>query len=168
MNTKDINLKILIQNYSSLEKVIQKRIKQISEHFCRECPSKCCKEEMCRESIESRFLYLVNKKQNDDYDFLNGWIGSSGCKLVYGRPLVCYEFFCEKILSDNNFRASNIQQIIREFISIGARAYGNTHLICVDDLKKMSKEKIVKINTKIEGLISKLADEHMRMGLESK
>lgn len=158
-NENDYNLPILFQNYLSLEKEIQKRTKQISEHFCKECPSKCCKEEMCRESIESKFLYILIKKQNVDYDRQKGWIGPSGCRLNYGRPLVCYEFFCERILRNNNFRASNIQQIIKEFISIGNRAYGNTHLICIDNLKTISIRKIAKINGEIKRLTNKLVNE---------
>jgi hypothetical protein len=164
MDGNDNKLPILFQKYSSLEKEIQKRTKEISEHFCKECPSKCCKEEMCRESIESKFLYILTEKQNVDYDRQKGWIGPSGCRLNYGRPLVCYEFFCERILSNNNFRASNIQQIIKEFISIGNRAYGNTHLICIDNLKTISRKKIVKINSKIGGLINKLANDSMQTG----
>jgi hypothetical protein len=162
MNGNDYKLPILFQKYLSLEKDIQKRTKQISEHFCKECTSKCCKEEMCRESIESKFLYILIEKQNVDYDRQKGWIGPSGCRLNYGRPLVCYEFFCERILFNNNFRASDIQQIIKEFISIGNRAYGNTHLICIDNLKTISKRKIVKINSKIKGLINKLANDPMQ------
>ena len=156
MNEYDYKLAILFHNYSSLEKEIQKRTKQISEYFCKKCSSTCCKEEICRESIESRFLHILIKKQNVDYDRQKGWIGPSGCSLNYGRPLVCYEFFCERILRNNNFRASNIQKIIKEFISIGNRAYGNTHLICIDNLKTISIRKIVKINCEIKGLINKL------------
>jgi len=164
MNRNNNKLPILFQKYSFLEKEIQKRTK-ISEHFCKECPAICCKEEMCSESIESKFLYMLIEKQNIDYDRQKGWLGPSGCRLNYGRPLVCYEFFCDRILSDKNFRASNTQQIIREFISIGSRAYGNTHLICIDNLRIIHRNKIKTINTKIEGLINRLVNNPIQTGL---
>jgi hypothetical protein len=77
----------------------------------------------------------------------------------YGKPLVCYEFFCEQILINKNFQASNIQQTIKEFILIGNRAYGNTHLICVDNLSSISPKKIFKISYQIGKLMEKLANE---------
>lgn len=164
MNGKDCKLLLTVfQTYSSLEKEIQKRTNQISSHFCNRCPSKCCKEEICRESVESTFLSILVEKQNIEYDRQNGWISPSGCRLNYGRPLVCYEFFCEDIVRSKNFQSSNIQRIIKEFISIGKRAYGNTHLICIDNLKTISQIKIAKINYKLKELMNKLAVHSMQM-----
>jgi len=152
----------LFQNYSSLEKEIQERTHQISNHFCNKCLSKCCKEKICRESIESTFLSILVEKQDVEYDRKSGWISPSGCRLNYGRPLVCYEFFCEEIVMSSNFQASNIQQIIKEFISIGKRAHRNTHLICVDNLRIISLKKIVEFNDKTVKLMSTLANQSMQ------
>ena len=149
-------LRILSKNYLSLEKEIQKRTHQLSNPYCTQCSTICCSEEMCRESIESPFLSILIQKQNMDYDPQNGWLSPIGCRLNYGRPLVCYEFFCQRILDSHNFRASNIQWIIKEFISIGNRAYGNTHLICIDNLKTISQKKMVKMNNKIKQLMNTL------------
>lgn len=102
---------------------------------------------------------MLAEKQSIDYDRQKGWIGPKGCRREYGRPLVCYEYFCDRILNSDNFRKSNILPIIKEFVSMGNKAYGNTHLICIYDLNIISKNKIVKINGKIEDLMNKLAND---------
>jgi hypothetical protein len=159
MNGKDINpIFSLFDTYISLEKEILKRVSEISKPFCFKCQTKCCEEKICRESVESKFLSSLIKFQNIQYDQKNGWISSQGCRLDYGRPLVCYEFFCDKILIEYNFHTLNIQQAIKEFINIGNRAYGNTHLICVDNLKKISTRKILEITNRTWNLVVKLAN----------
>jgi len=159
MSGKDFNpLSNLIYCYISLEKEILKRTNEISNTFCVKCPTKCCEEKICRESLESQFLGRLIKLQQIEYDEKNGWMSPHGCRLDYGRPLVCYAFFCEQILANNNFKASNIQQAVKEFTSIGNRAYGNTHLICVGNLSLISPQKIFKINNKILNLMEKIAD----------
>ena len=160
MNGKDFNpIFSLFDTYISLEKEILKRVSEISKPFCFKCQTTCCEEKICRESVESQFLSSLIKFQNIQYDQKNGWISSQGCRLDYGRPLVCYEFFCDKILIDKNFHTLNIQQAIKEFINIGNRAYGNTHLICVDNLSLISTRKILKISNHTWKLMEKLANQ---------
>ncbi len=159
MNEKDINpLLSLFHSYISIEKEILKRVRDISNTFCFKCPTNCCEEKICRESLESQFLSSLVKLQNIEYDPKNGWMGPYGCRLDYGRPLVCHEFFCEQVLVSKKIEASNIQQAVKEFISIGNRAYGNTHLICVDNLSLISPKKIFKISSQIWELMEKSAD----------
>jgi hypothetical protein len=158
MSGKDFNpLSSLIHSYISLEKEILKRVGDISNEFCLKCQTTCCDEKICRESVESIFLSRLIKLQNIQYDKKNGWMSPYGCRLDYGRPLVCYEFFCEQVLVNNNFKASNIQQTVKEFTSIGNRVYGKTHLICVDNLSLISPKKIIKINNQIIKLMENLA-----------
>ena len=160
MNGKDFNpLLSLFHSYISLEKEIVKKVSDISNTFCFKCPTKCCEEKICRESVESQFLSSLIKLQNIQYNKKNGWMSPYGCRLDYGRPLVCHEFFCEQILVSKNIQASNIQQAVKEFISIGNRAYGNTHLICVDNLSLISPKKIFKISNQIWKLMEKLANQ---------
>ncbi len=150
----------LFGRYAFLEKEIQKLIYQASGHFCSKCSSQCCKEEICRESIESSFLSILIKKQRIRYDAQNGWISPSGCRLHYGRPLVCYEFFCKDILKNYLFQTADIRKIINDFIAIGNKAHRNTHLICIDNLGIISSMKIEKINYKIGLVMKKIA--HIR------
>ena len=86
MNGNDYRLLLaLFQTYSSLEKEIQKRTNQTSNHFCSRCLSRCCKEEICRESVESIIPQTLSSdgfehdsdphhktycKENEPYQFL--------------------------------------------------------------------------------------------------
>lgn len=147
-----------IHHSVSLEKEIQKLIYQTSSHYCEKCSSRCCKEEICKESIESPFLLILIEKQRIRYDIQNGWISPSGCRLVYGRPLVCYEFFCEDILKSYLFRAINIKKIINGFASVGNKAHGYTHLLCIDNLGIISSSKIGKMIYKISSVMNEIAN----------
>jgi hypothetical protein len=158
MNGVDSKMEKLLKIYISLEKEIQKLIYQICSHYCGKCSLRCCKEEFCRESIESPFLSMLIERQNIKYDFQNGWISPSGCRLNYGRPLVCYEFFCKDILKSPLFIDKNIKKIIKDFTSVGNKARGNTHLVCIDNLETISPTKIDKMIYKIGSVINEIDD----------
>ena len=146
----------LIDCYIALEKELQKLIHQVFDPFCTNCRGECCKAEICKESTESAFLENLVKKQQIQYDNRSGWLGASGCRLEFGRPLVCYEFFCEDVVKSTEFKASHIQAIINDFVSIGKNAHGNTHLICVENLDCLSSRKIEKMDNKIRLNIERL------------
>jgi hypothetical protein len=149
VNSASRKFKQLIDEYISLEKEIQKLITPLSHQFCYKCSGKCCREEICRESIQSAFLSILIEKQNARYDHQHGWLSPSGCRLGYGRPLVCYDFFCKNILNSRLFKVIGIQIIIHDFLSIGNKAYGNTHLVCIDNLDRLSSKKIEKMSDRI-------------------
>ena len=157
MNGVDCKLANLFDGYVSLEKEIQKLIYQESTLLCGKCSSICCKEKICKESIESSFLSILIEKQRIRYDSQNGWISPSGCRLDYGRPLVCYEFFCDDMLKSYLFMTTNIQIIIKDFVSVGNKAYGHTHLLCIDNLDIISSTKIEKMIYKISLVMNKIA-----------
>jgi hypothetical protein len=142
----------LLSAYAAIELHMQGMINRECRNFCVQCPSLCCKEHFCRESIDSPFLSVLVKKQKAVYHRITGWMSGSGCRLGYGRPPVCYDFFCDAISEDARFHASGLQRIVREFIAIGNKARGNRHLICVDDLKRIVPEKIEKMMRKIDSL----------------
>ena len=167
MNDFGGRLSKLFDDYISLEKEIQKLIFSISNYFCRECLGKCCRAEICKESIESTFLSRLTEKQRIRFDNQNGWLGPLGCRLDYGRPLVCYEFFCENVLKTNFFSTSNIKTIINNFASIGNKAYGNTHLLCIDNLDILSSNKIDKISYKIAFTLKKMTGIHFNTKCDS-
>ena len=160
MNENDYSreLSILIKNYIILEKQINIYISSITNHYCSICCNTCCRGDICRESIDSVFLELLIQKQNLKYDTKNGWLSSKGCRLNYGRPLVCYEFFCEKIIRNNNFKKSGIDKLVKMFGSVGQRAYGSQHLICIPSIENLSKRKIDKINGNIVKMMKAMAN----------
>jgi hypothetical protein len=150
-------LKTLFDRYVILERQIQSIIIHVSGDFCAKCSSPCCKECFCKESIESPFLATLIKKQKIAYHAKKGWMSPSGCRLDYGRPIVCYDFFCDAIGNNQSFQTADIQKIVREFITIGNKAFGNIHLICVDNLETLSLKKIDKMLQRINSLIKKIA-----------
>jgi hypothetical protein len=146
-------LDILFDRYIVLEQQIQRMINRASGHFCAKCSSPCCKECYCKESIESPFLSALIKKQKIAYHATKGWMSPKGCRLEYGRPPVCYDFFCDAIAGSPSFQATDIQEFIREYLATGNNALGSTHLVCIDDLESISQKKIDKMLWRIESLI---------------
>jgi hypothetical protein len=94
--------------------------------------------------------------QQIQYDSKNGWIGPSGCRLKFGRPLVCYQFFCNEVIESALYKSVGIQAIINDFVSIGKSAHGDVHLICIDNLEILSPQKIEKICYKIKMLMKEV------------
>jgi len=158
MNDIRSKMESLIDNYVSLEKEIQQLIHRAFHRHCEKCASRCCREEMCRESMGSAFLAMIVKKQGVRYDNQTGWTGPSGCRLAYGRPLVCYEFFCDHILQRQSCRDKKIAEMIHDFAAIGDRAHGRKHLMCIEDLGIISPAKIEKMVSKIGLVMSGLTD----------
>ena len=146
MHTLNTDLNEAIDSYITLEREIQELVHPVIYPFCSTCKGACCKEEICIESTDSPFLAILNKRQKIQYDGKSGWLSTSGCRLEFGRPLVCYEFFCEDVLNSALFKTTGIQEIINDFVAIGKNAYGHTHLICVENLDCLSSSKIKKIN----------------------
>jgi hypothetical protein len=153
---KNINDKILLSTlidlYMQVESRLQQRIHEIANGLCHTCNGRCCREEICRESILSPFLSPIVGKQAADYDAQKGWASSQGCRLHCGRPLVCYDFFCDTVKTQSVFIASGIERIIKDFMHIGDRSLGNCHLVCVNDVKRISTAKLTRIHLKLESL----------------
>jgi len=136
-------------DYARLEMLIQKEIDAACSSFCRGCLERCCKEPICRESAESAFLAMLVQEQ--DVDYADGWLGQAGCRLKYGRPLVCYEFFCNRILDQDSL--TDLRMRVKAFVAIGAKIRGSQHLICVDDLGRISDRKMQKAHEKVREML---------------
>jgi hypothetical protein len=152
----------LFDRYVCLEREVQKRVSPIVHRYCAVCAGECCKIEICKESIESMFLFALVKKQGIRYDDRSGWLGAAGCKLEYGRPPVCYDFFCDDIMANKSFQALQIRKITRDFVSIGNKVYANTHLICVADLDVLTPKKIDCLCDNIAALTNRVARTRFR------
>jgi hypothetical protein len=164
MKIFDQRLENMFDRYVILEKEIQRYIDPLSRHYCRECAGKCCREEICRESIESAFLSVLVERQRIQYDHRDGWFSDAGCRLDYGRPVVCYAFFCEEVMKSHVYKTYPIQTMVNEFVSIGNKVHGNTHLECISNLELLSPQKIEKLCKKIDLMIDKMVDHRARSG----
>jgi len=107
---------------------------------CARCTSVCCKEVMCRESIDSDFLRFVLGDRVDGYSVDAGWyVPGSGCRLGYGRPLVCYEFFCESFGAQD---WTELKRLSRAFKAVYANAFAGQHMLVVDDIGRITANRL--------------------------
>ncbi len=135
---------------------IEYLLQSLSEHFednpCKTCTDVCCNEKICRESVDSEFLRFILGPQLNNYGANLGWFEpNSGCQLKYGRPMVCYEYFCDKFQTQGHKR---LQTLSRELKSVYSKAFAGQHILEVQDIKKISVNKL-KI---ILGRLQKLSD----------
>jgi len=132
---------------------------------CARCTSVCCREVMCRESVDSDFLRFVLGPRVDDYGVNDGWyVPGSGCRLSHGRPLVCYEFFCEKFDTQD---AAQLRQLSRAFKALYARAFAGQHMLVVEDISRITANRLNLIYDKLEKLRD-VANEALRRSLGEK
>jgi len=117
---------------------------------CARCTSVCCREVMCRESVDSDFLRFVLGPRVDDYGVNDGWyVPGSGCRLSYGRPLVCYEYFCAKYETQD---VSAIRELSRALKMVYASAFAGQHILAVEDVSRISANKLRIVYDRLEAL----------------
>jgi len=117
---------------------------------CARCTSVCCREAMCRESLDSDFLRFVLGPRVEDYSVDAGWyVPGSGCRLGYGRPLVCYEYFCEKFEAQDG---SRLRQLSRALKTLYAHAFAGQHMLGVEDIGRITAHKLNLIHDRLEKL----------------
>ena len=136
----------LLESVRDLHIRIETVLRQFSVPFnrvrCAECPAvrRCCKESICRESVESDFLRFVLGDTADTYDKKKGWLApEKGCRLAYGRPLICYEFFC---CSPEGLYVNRIEELVSEFSGIYANVLGKRHILEVEDIRRIRPRKL--------------------------
>ncbi|WP_296642202.1 hypothetical protein [Thiobacillus sp. 65-1402] len=117
---------------------------------CASCTSVCCKEAMCRESLDSDFLRFLLGPLVEGYSVDVGWhVAGSGCRLSYGRPLVCYEYFCERFEAQQRAEA---RQLSRAFKTLYADAFAGQHMLVVEDIGRITASKLDRIHARLESL----------------
>ena len=123
-----------------MESILQSLAALQNDAPCASCTNVCCKEVLCRESIESDFLRFVLGARVDDYSLSNGWyVAGSGCRLSFGRPLVCYEYFCERF---DTQEVDSLKHLSRTFKKVYSNVYAGQHILVVDDISRISKNKL--------------------------
>ena len=93
----------ILKPYADLEHSIQQLMTQLCSETCGMCTACCCRADICEEATSSAFLSLLLERQGltaDDMDDRFGWLDLNGCSLDYGRPPICYAYFCNELLSD--------------------------------------------------------------------
>lgn len=139
---RDVHIEVesILQSLSALQ----------SETPCASCTHVCCNEAICRESMDSDFLRFVLGSRVDDYSVSDGWyVPGSGCRLSYGRPLVCYEYFCEQFDAQ---AVSSVRQLSRAFKTVYSHAIAGQHILVIEDISRISEHKLSIIHNRLEKL----------------
>ena len=132
---------------------------------CVRCTNVCCKEAFCRESLDSDFLRFLLGPRVEGYNVDAGWyVPGSGCRLGYGRPLVCYEYFCEKFDTQDWTR---LRQLSRAFKTLYAHAFAGQHMLVVKDIGRITTHRLDIIHARLETLKER-ANAELRRSLSEK
>ncbi|QBG47114.1 hypothetical protein EGM51_06785 [Verrucomicrobia bacterium S94] len=143
-------LEKLIEEYAALECDIREVMTHLFSGICAMCTACCCRADICEEALESAFLAHLLEKQDlgeKDMDDRFGWLDLTGCSLDYGRPPVCYAYYCDQLLArlpddTSRYAANVLGKLIHH---IGQRALNSRHLVEImdpDDLEKINLNRL--------------------------
>ena len=142
----------LLMPYAELERSVNHRMKELFSETCGMCTACCCRADICEEAMESAFLSKLLEKQGlsaNDMDDRYGWLDINGCSLEYGRPPICYAYFCDQLLTrlpDDESRLS--ARVLGQLMDhIGRNALGDLHLVEIknpNDLNQVSADELFK------------------------
>lgn len=148
-----------------VESILQSLAALHDENPCASCTHVCCKEVLCRESVDSDFLRFVLGPRVGDYSENDGWhVPGSGCRLGYGRPLICYEYFCERFDTQD---VKVTRQLSRALKTVYANVFAGQHMLVVDDINRISANKLRIVHGRLEALRD-LANRALRQALRER
>lgn len=96
------NLPTLVSAYAALESSVRSLMSDLFSTACGMCTACCCRADICEEALNSAFLSQLLGRQGlgpKDIDDRYGWLDLHGCTLEYGKPPVCYAYFCDHLLA---------------------------------------------------------------------
>lgn len=134
----------MLKAYAELEFSIRNLMTELFSDTCGMCTACCCRADICEEATASAFLSLLLKKQglsDRDMDEKYGWLDLHGCSLEYGRPPICYAYYCDQLLSrlpddESRFSARILGNLMQH---IGDNALGGWHLVEIMDGQDLEK-----------------------------
>ena len=136
----------IIRLYVDFETRVRICIGNLFGSSCAACDKICCKTEYCRETRQSPFLAKLREDFHPvaSYNDETGWLSETGCVLRIGRPPVCYEFFCDEILSSqptqiHGYTVNVLSQLISH---LGKRAYRRKHIVEICDARELQRIKL--------------------------
>ena len=137
-----------LKPYAEFEQSVRRLMADLFSTTCGMCTACCCRADICEEALESAFLSQLLQRQGlatENMDDRYGWLDTDGCSLKYGRPTICYTYFCDQLLArlpneDVRYTAQVLGQLMDH---IGQDALGSWHLVEIrnpDDLEKVNFE----------------------------
>jgi hypothetical protein len=134
----------LLEPYAVLESAVCRLMQQLFAETCGLCTACCCRADVCEEVTCSAFLTLLLKQQGvspTDMDDRFGWLDLHGCSLAYGRPPICYSYFCDELLEawpDEESRLV-LMTLGRLMHHVGIDALGKRHLVEIADAGDLAR-----------------------------
>ena len=138
----------ILEPYSELETAVRQLMMELFGETCGMCTACCCRADICEEATGSAFLSKLLERQGlsaGDMDDRYGWLDLHGCSLEYGRPPVCYTYFCDELLArlpDDEARLA--AQVLGKLMDhVGQKALGGWHLVEImnpADLEKVDPD----------------------------
>ncbi|HEY5653431.1 MAG TPA: hypothetical protein VIR63_03565 [Pontiella sp.] len=148
-----------LKPYADLESQVCNLMMLLFSDTCAICTACCCRADICEEAIESAFLSKLITQlgiKADDMDERFGWLDVNGCSLKYGRPPVCYVYFCDELLArlpddDARFVARTLGRLMNH---IGINALGHIHLTEILSDNDLDKVDVPRIFQRLEEALS--------------
>ncbi len=136
--------------YSELETAICDLMAQLFSDTCGMCTACCCRADICEEALRSAFLSKLLSQQGlslENMDDRIGWLDLAGCTLKYGKPPICYSYFCDQLMArlpdeETRFSTRVLGNLIHH---IGKQAFGEWNLVEIQqpsDLEKVNLDQI--------------------------
>ncbi len=134
----------ILKPYAELEISIQQLMAELFSETCGMCTACCCRADICEEATGSAFLSKLLKKQGlsaSDMDDRFGWLDLHGCSLEYGRPPICYIYFCDELLArlpddESRHTAKTLGRLMNH---IGQNAIDGRHLVEIMNAADLEK-----------------------------
>ena len=147
------DLDLLLREYARFEKSLRKAMTAMCAAHCCTCTRVCCREELCRETLESPFLHLLSRNSSPSaaYSSQNGWLTKTGCALSIGRAPVCYHFLCSEILASRPTAPDRYMlEVLAALVNhIGKNALGRRHLVEIMDSDDLQRVKLSRFKIKL-------------------
>lgn len=144
-----------IEAYIELETLVCRLQSSLFSETCGLCTACCCRVDICEETTQSAFLSLLLERQKlggKDLDERFGWLDQHGCTLEFGRPPVCYAYFCDQLLArlpDDEAREV-IRALGRLMEYIGENALNDRHLVEIVDSGNLRHVDFDMLNDRLE------------------
>lgn len=149
------SLESFLSDYAAFESTIRSVMIQLFSGTCGLCTACCCRVDICEEAHQSAFLSLLLAKQGlsaGEMDDRFGWLDLHGCSLKYGRPPVCYTYFCDELLARIPDEQSRwiVRTLGRLIDYIGENAMKGSHLVEISNPSDLENLDIPALYTRLE------------------
>jgi len=132
-----------MREYWDLEQAVLRLVGPLCSSPCALCEDRCCKLEICQESLESPWLAairLLSGQGEPQWDEAQGWLGRGGCLLEAGRPPVCLGYFCAPALAGLDEDRQYALLVAGALVDyLGRRALGQQHLVELMDAAQINR-----------------------------